>query len=298
MSEDARRGLPDRIRALAAAALDRLGGSRRPSGRRLNSGGMSGCGSAERPLERLWRRIPGAIWRGRVPPRRRATAVRSRRGVSCLGRRSAVPQDVRDWDRRPRCLLRAGRSSGLAGRAGVGRADPDNNEVRLRDRTVVARTVDPNRDHDVARLRLRSLARRGGILPGRGLLSSVRPASAGLRGRAVVRRPDGHNSDVRLRDRPVRAGAVDADGHDHVDRGRLRSHAVCDRLLPRRGRLAGSEVIGKSSSGGRERVQGAQRGHETEATSHIGHIHVRNRFSLRNPRYHNSTRISIDSFAF
>ena len=238
VAQNARRGLPERARALAVP-------SRRPSGRRLNSGGMSGCGSAERPLERLWRRIPGATWCGRAPPRRRTTAVRSRRVVSCLGRRSAVPQNVRNWDRRPRCLLAAGRSGGLVGRAGIARADPDSNDIRLRDRAVVARAVDPNRDHDVARLRLRALARRACVLAGCGLLSSVRPACP-LGGRAAVRCPDGHDRDVGLRDRAVRAGAVDPDGDDHVRRPSLCSHAVCDRLLPRRGRLAGCQVIGKS----------------------------------------------------
>ena len=63
LAQNARRGAPERRRLCSVPW--RLFVTGRPGGRRRNTGGMSGCGSAERPPERLLRRIPGAIVRAR-----------------------------------------------------------------------------------------------------------------------------------------------------------------------------------------------------------------------------------------
>ena len=128
----------------------------RPGGRRRKTGGLSGCGSADRPPERLFRLAYGGMGCGSAPPRRRLTAAylcSGLRAASCLGGRCSVPQGVRSRHCCPR-RLPGGLSARLIGGTSVDRINADAGDVRLRDRAVVARAVDSNGNDDIFRLGL------------------------------------------------------------------------------------------------------------------------------------------------
>ncbi len=246
---------------------------RRPSGRRRKTGGMSGCGSADRPPERLFRRSVGGTGRGRAPPRRRLAAaiVRSRLALRGLGGRGSGPQSMRSRYCNPRRIPR-GHCARLRRGTSIVCADSDPDDVRLRDRAVIPWAVDPDGDDDVDGMRLRSLARRSCVLPGRGLLCSAELVRARLRGVAAVSGSDAHDGDVRLGDRTVVPGAVDPHRDDHVGGRILRSHAVCGRRLVRRGGLGRNfdrrdEVVRSRGAGHGERIQRTDPGHQAETRS-------------------------------